>query len=127
MTFEEFQFEVNSLLDEKCKGFGYLFPELAAESGEAISQYAKAIRHGDLDYMDALVTARSNNISTEDLGFYEGGVFYSNERIKKIALELFDVLFFIAAISEKFGYEFDDLVKPGLEKLRERQFNGYRS
>ena len=53
----------------------------------------------------------------------EAGVF-SDERRQAIALELGDVLWYVAQLASELGYELEDVANQNLRKLRDRSARG---
>lgn len=90
------QYQADALkTDKKDEDLSYYFLQLACECGEVLNPYIKHRYHG-------LVGDK-----------------------EKIKLELGDVLWFIAAIADKFDLTLQDVAEANIEKLRIRHQNGF--
>ena len=108
MNFVEYQHEAMKTADYPFKGNNLLYPslKLAGESGEAADKIGKWWRNN---------FSESPLVSGKDL---------NEEQTHLFILELGDVLWYLAALSQELGVSLESVADQNIKKLHDRQNRG---
>ena len=108
MELNEYQKKAMSTCMETSNNFSYMLFNLAGEVGEVCSKVAKAIRKGDIDINENVISEK------RDLG--------TTQNVEKgIEDELGDVLWQVAGLCSVMGVSLETIAKRNLNKLADRQ------
>lgn len=108
ITLSDFENRAMSTLTAECDNFTYALTGMVAEAGEINDKVAKWRRNGEAF------------INDDELVFNTYDPDKADEYRRKLALEVFDVMWFCALMARKLHLSLDEVAETGLEKLQRR-------
>lgn len=104
LTLNEYQTQAKSTCEGNSYSYSYLGDGIVEELGELKGKIAKMVRKNQLPV----------NFSRDDVMSLPGDI---KDALKK---ETGDILWFVAVLSDWFGWEFNDVAQSNLDKLKDR-------
>lgn len=110
MTATEYEQQAHrTIAGHAAENISYLSFGLVAEVGEVADKIAKAVRRGEI------------SINNDEIIIKRGS---GEELTRNIALELGDVLWFVAMMARRLGFSLEEVMRRNLDKLADRQNRG---